>query len=239
MRNPSESASLPTRRQPHQPSSSSSDAHAAHGASPSQKALPDAPSGKEISRSEDDRLIELERQLSEMLVVKTERDQQIAQLTDDLALKGALLEQVETNAAKVEKHVGLELHELQVKLDELLLSRDHALEQAQNALQKASCAAEANEQSQRELTEMRVELEATKSESAAFRLRLADMENSCSKSKSEADTNHTPTATGLTSTDEDRVVHRLMERMRAMEAEIASLRGNEKSFEMMECRNED
>ena len=237
MRNLSESASPPTRGQPHQPSSSSSDAHAAHGASPFQKALPDAPSGRELSRSDDDRLIELERQLSE---VKAERDQHIAQLTDDLALKGAVLEQVEAkveaNAAKVEKRVGLELRKLQAKLDELLLSRDHAFEQAQNALQKASCAAEANEQSQRELTEMRAELEATKSEFAAFRL---DTESGCSKCKADAETNCTPIATGLVNTDEDRVMHRLMERMRAMEGEMASLRGNKKSFEMMECRNED
>ena len=227
MRNPSESARPPTRGQPHQPSSSSSDAHAIPGAYPFQKATPDAPSGKEISRSEDDRLIELERQLSE---VKAERDQHIAQLTDDLALlKGALLEQAEANAAKVEKsekRAGLELRKLQAKLDELLLSRDHALEQ-----------------SQRELTEMRAELETSKSEFAAFRLRvdlrLADTECGCSKSKAEADTNHTPTSTGLVNTDEDQVMHRLVERMRAMEAEMASLRGNEKSFEMMECRNED
>jgi hypothetical protein len=222
---------------------------------------PDAPSGKKIARSEDGRLIELERQLSETL--------------DELILKSALLEQAEANAAKVEKHAGLELRELQAKLDESLLSRDHALEkaeanaaeekkraelelremqaklneslqsrdhaleQAQSALQKASCAAEVNEQSQRELTEMRAELEASKSESAAFRLRLADMENGCNKSKAEADTHRNQTATGLVNTDEDRVVHRLMERMQAMEAEIASLRGNEKSFDMMKCSNEE
>jgi hypothetical protein len=54
---------------------------------------PDAPSGKEIARLEDGRLIELERQLSETLVAKTERDQRIVQLTDKLALKSALLEQ--------------------------------------------------------------------------------------------------------------------------------------------------
>ena len=85
---------------------------------------------------------------------------------------------------------------------------------------------------------MCAELEASKSESAAFRLRLAETENSCSESKAEADAYRTPTATGVVNTDEDRVVHRLMERMQAMEAEMASLRWNEKSFEMMECRNE-
>ena len=43
--------------------------------------------------------------------------------------------------------------------------------------------------------------------------------------------------TCLVNTNEDRVVHRLMERVQAMEAEMASKRWNEKSFEMMECRN--
>ena len=305
---------------------------------------PDASSGKEIARLEHGRLIELERQLSETLVAKTERDRRIAQLTDELAMKNALLEQAQANEAKLEeragielrelqakldesllsrelalqqaeangeekKRTGLELRELQAKLDELLLSRDqaleqaeangeektriglelrelqaklddslqfrdqalepadanaaeekkraglgirelqtkldesllsrdHALEQAQSALQKASCATDANEQSQQELTEMRAELEASKSESAAFRLRLADMENGCGESKAEAEIFRAQTATGLANTDEDRVVHRLMERIQAMEAKMASSGWNEKSFEMMECRNE-
>jgi hypothetical protein len=234
------------------------------------RVAPDASSGKETARLEDGCLIELERQLSETLVAQTERDERIAQLTYDLALKSALLEQAaeekkrarlelrelqaklgellqfrdraieqaEANAAEEKKRAGLELRELQAKLNESLLSRDHALEQAQRALQKASCTAEANEQSQRELTEMRTELEARKSESTAFRLRLADTENGCARSKAEADTCRNQTATGVANTDEDRVVQRLMERMQAMEAEMASLRGNEKSFEMMECRNE-
>ena len=278
---------------------------------------PNTPSGRETARLEDGRLIELERQLSATLVVKTERDRRIAQLTDELALKSALLEQAEANAAaaaaeakknaelelrelqarfdnsllshdhaleqaevsaaakknaeleirelqakldkllvshdhaveqavtnaavaaaKAKKNAELEPRELQAKLDESLLSRDRALEQAQSALRKASCAAEANEQSQRQLTEMRAELEASKSESAAFRLRLADMEYGRSKSKVGEDTYRTPTATGPVNTDEGRVVHRLLERMQAMEAEIASLRLDEKSFERMECRNE-
>ena len=262
---------------------------------------PDAPSGKEVAQLEDGRVIELERQLSDTLVAKS-------QLTDELELKSALLEQAveekkraglelrelqakldesllsrdhaleqakaateeskrvglelrelqaklnalsetlqsrvhalelaEANAAEEKKRAGLEPRELQAKLDESLLSRDHAREQAQSALQKASCAAEANEQSQRELTGMRAELEASKSESAVFRMRLADMENGCGGSKAEADKYRTQTATGLVNTDEDRVMHRLMERVQAMEAEMASLRGNEKSFERMECRNE-
>jgi hypothetical protein len=248
---------------------------------------PDIPSGKEIAQLEDERLIELERQLSETLVAKTERDQHIAQLTDELTLKSALLEQADANAAEERKRAELELHELQVKHDESLLSRDHALkqteanaveerdraelelrklqaqldesllshdlaleqakanaveerdraglelrelqakldesllscdhalEQAQSALQKASYVAEANQQSQRELTEMRAELEAKMSESAlALRLRLA---GGCAKGKGEADTYRTQTATALVNTDE------LMERMQALEVEMASV----------------
>ena len=195
---------------------------------------PDGPSGKEIARLEDVRLIELERQLSETLVAKAERDRCIAQQADELALKSALLEQ----AAEEKSRAKMDLRELQAKLDEALLSRDHALEQAQSALQKASFAVEANQQSRRELTEMRAELDASKSELAAFRLRLADADNGGGKSKAMANTYRTQTATGLDNADEDRVVHRLLERMQAMEAEIASLRLNEKSFDMMECRNE-
>jgi hypothetical protein len=44
--------------------------------------------------------LELERQLSVSLAAQTERDQRIAQLTDELALKSALLEQAEANAAE-------------------------------------------------------------------------------------------------------------------------------------------
>ncbi|KAF8492373.1 hypothetical protein F5888DRAFT_1858822 [Russula emetica] len=160
-----------------------------------------------------------------------------AKLDESLRSRDHALEQAEANAAKEKKRAGLELREVQAKLDESLLSRDHALEQAQSALQKASCAAEASEQSQRELTEMRAELEASKSELAAFRLRLVDTENGCTNSKADGDTYRTQTATGLVNTDEDRVMHRLMERVQAME-EMASRRWNDKSFEMMECRNE-
>jgi hypothetical protein len=284
------SARPPTRGQPHQSSSSSSDAHATHGASPFQKAtpegldrptslqitreqnpslsgLPSRPTGassrprrvseeddhgkgstehharlvapnapsKEITRLEDRRLIELERQLSETLVAKTERDWRIARLTDELVLKSVLLDQ----AAEEKKRAGLELRELRAKLDELLLSRDHAPEQTQSAFQEVTFrAAEAKEQSRRELTEVHAKLEARESELAAVRLRLADTENGCPKSKAEADTYRNLTVTGVVNTDEYRVVHRLMERVQAMEVEMASLRWNEKSFEMMECRNE-
>jgi hypothetical protein len=38
--------------------------------------------------------------------------------------------------------------------------------------------------------------------------------------------------------DEERITLRLMEHMKSMEAEMASLRLSEKSFEMMGCQNE-
>jgi len=114
---------------------------------------------------------------SETFVAKTERDRRIAQLTDELALKSALLKQVaeekkharlevhelqakldesllsrdraEADAAEAKKRAGLMQRGLQARLDELLLSRDQALEQAQSALRKATFrAAEANERSQ-------------------------------------------------------------------------------------------
>ena len=202
---------------------------------------------------EHERIADLERQLSETHAAQIERNRQIAELTDQLVQKSTLLEQAEANAAQAKKRAGLEQRDLQAKLDkmllsrdteqrdqrarfdELLLSRDQALDEARSSLQKATLATEANERSQRELTEMRAELEVRKSESAAFRSRLPDMENDCAKGKAEADTYRNQTPTGFYDTDEDRVVHRLMERIRA---EMASRRWNEKSIEEMECRNE-
>ncbi|KAF8499835.1 hypothetical protein F5888DRAFT_115643 [Russula emetica] len=234
---------------------------------------PDTSSEKEVVRLEHERLIELERQLLALRTAQTELDRRIAQLTDQLVQKSALLEQAEANAAEVKKRAGLELRELQVKLDEsllsrdqakanaaeakkragleqrelqakldeLLLPRDQALEQAQSALQKAPFrAAEVNERSQRELAEVHAKLETRESELAAVRLRLTEAEDGWAKSKAEAGTSlaGTQAAASLVNMDVDRVMWRLMERVRVVEAEMASLRGNEKSVESMECRNE-
>ncbi len=92
---------------------------------------------KEIARQEHEHLVEFERRLSAMLAVQTERDRPIAQLTDELAQNSALLRQSEAN------------RELRAKPDNMVLSRDHAHEQAQSVPQKATThAAEANERSQ-------------------------------------------------------------------------------------------
>jgi hypothetical protein len=82
-------------------------------------------------------------------------------------------------------------------------------------------------------------LEASESELAAVRLRVTDADG-WAKSKAETDTSRAATqaAAGLVNMDVDRVLRRLMERVRGVEAEMASLRGNEKSIESLECRNE-
>ena len=238
---------------------------------------PDTSSEREVVSLEHERLIELERQLLAMRAVQAESDRRIAQLTDQLVQKSALLGQAEANvaeakkragleqrelqarlddlllsrdraeanAAEEKKRAGLERRELQAKLDELLLSRDQAPEQAQGALRKATFrAAEANERSQRELAEVYAKLEARESELAAVRLRLTDAEDGWAKSKAGAGTSReaaaagTQAAAGLVNMDMDRVMWRLMERVRVVETEMASLRGNEKSMDSMECRNE-
>ena len=188
--------------------------------------------------------LELERQLSVSLAAQTERDQRIARLTDELALKSTLLEQSEANAAEPSKlaSAGLkllrkntnrlltqmslvkqrdaELVDMQARLDELLLSRD--------------------QQHERELANVRARLAANESELEAVRLRLTDAEKGWTNSKAEADTIRAQTASSSVNRDEDQVTRGLMERVRAIEAEMASRPGrwNEKRIEEMECRNE-
>ncbi len=209
----------------------------------------DTSSEGEVVRLEHERLADLEQQLLASLAAQIERDRRIGQLTDDLALKSALLEESERNAAQAKRRAGLELRELQAKLDKSLLSHDRALEQAQSAVQKArSRAADADDRSQpayeqigrykTELAEVRAELEGKKSKLETIRLRLRDAENDCAKSRAEAETLCAQSTAGPVNMDEDRVARRIMERLRTMEAKIESLRGNEKSFEMMECTNE-
>jgi hypothetical protein len=103
---------------------------------------------------------------------------------------------------------------MQAKLDELLISRDQ------------------------ELANVRAKLEANESELEAVRLRLTDAEKGLTKSKAEADTSRARNDTSSVNKDEDQVTRMLMERMQALEAEVASKRWNEKSIEDMECRNE-
>ena len=287
-----------TQQQPQYPTSSSSNAYAAHSASPFRNSAPeilgrtpsqqitrernsssDGPPSQPTSvdgktrrvlERDDNHVVELERQLLATLAAQTKRDQRLAK---ELTLKSALLEQAEANAVEATKRAGLEPRELadsllaqtslvehkdtelvrmQVKLDELVVSRDQhvrALEQAQSALQTAeSHAAVANERSQRaceqiqryktELAEVHAELKAGRSELEAVRLRLTDAEIGLAKSKAEADTLRALTTAGLVGADEDRLTRGLLERIRAMEVEMASQRWSEKSLEALETRNE-
>lgn len=68
------------------------------------------------------------------------------------------------------------------------------------------------------------------------------MENldALSKGKqSELKANAQTSKASVVNMDEERIMLRLMERMKYMGAEMASLKSSEKNFEMMECRNED
>ena len=112
------------------------------------------------------------------------------------------------------------LRDIQAKLDELLLSRDHHTGQYE-----------------KELANMRAKVEANESELKAIRLRLMDAENGLINNKEE-DTLYVQTATGSVNRDGDQVTRRLVERVRSIEVKMASNRWNEKSIEEMECRNE-
>jgi hypothetical protein len=94
-------------------------------------------------------------------------------------------------------------------LDKLLLSRDQALEQAQST-------AEANERCMPSWRQRSPNWQQSVYNSQARRM------DGWAKSKAKADTLRGQTATGLANTDEGRVVHRLMECIQAMEAEVAS-----------------
>jgi hypothetical protein len=166
--------------------------------------------------------LELEWQLSVSLA---ERDNRIAQLTDELELKSALLEQAEANPVESSRRAGPEPREhvddrrlmrtslakpsdvepvdmqamfrdMQAKLDELLLSRDQQVGQYE-----------------KELKNVRAKLEANESELEAVRLRLTDAEEGWTKSKLEAGTLSAQTATGSVNRDEDQLTRRLMVRM--------------------------
>jgi peptidoglycan hydrolase CwlO-like protein len=177
---------------------------------------------------EHERFMDLERQLFVSLAAQTERDQRIVQLTDELALKSSLLEQAEANAAETAKRAALELREHPLMQPPMAKQGDLALAEGLPLSRTQQIS-----QYEKKLANVRDELEAKESELEAIRLRLTDAEKGWTKSKAEADALRAQIAQGLVvSTDEDRVMSRLTERMRAMVgAEMASLRRNEKSRE--------
>jgi len=217
-----------------------------------------------VAQLEHEHITELDQLLSETLAAQIEQDRRLAQLTDELALKSALLEQAETNAAEARRSAELERREntdrllvqtslvkqkdaelgrLQAKLDELLLSHVQdvrALDQARSALQKATSrtadtdanadkyersrhACEQVAKYETECAEVRVELEAKKSELKTVRSRLMSAENGWVKSRAEAETLRAQITAGVVNKDEERITLRLMERMKSMEAEREKL----------------
>ena len=173
-------------------------------------AVPHSSSNGEASSLESERFMELKRQLSVSLAAQTERDQRIAQLTGELGLKSALLEQVKATAAEGQKRARLELSEQQdrslahtrslvkqmkaelvemqsklrnteAKLDESLLSRDQQVRQYRAELENAHA----------ELEKKKFELEALR--------------------KEKAGTLHTVTVASLVDLDEDQSMYGLKE----------------------------
>ena len=254
------SAGPTTQEQPQHSTSSSSEAH---GVSPLRKATPavlgrpaspqnthegdvsegsigyHAKSAAPHSSSEGDiARSELERQLTVSLAAQTERDQRIVQLTDELALKSALLDEAEAKATEAAKRAGLELRE---HADRLLMQSSQVNQRCvelRDMQAKPPSRDQQIEQYEKELANVRAKLEARESELEAIRLRLADAEKGWIKSKAEADALRAQTAAGFVNRDDDQVIRRLMERVRAIEAQMASMRWNEKGIEEMEYRNE-
>ena len=229
-----------TQEQPQHPKSFSS---GAHGASHSEGDVSEMSTEKHAkfaaphssSEGEATRL-ELERQLSVSLAAQTERDQRIAQLTEDLALKSALFEQAEAseaNAVEEKRRARLDVVDMksklkstEAKLDELLLSFDQHTGRHEEELANVRAKFEAKES-------------VLQSELEALRLRLADAGPERGLTKSKAETLcGAQVATGPVNRDEDQVTRRLLERVRALEAQMVSKRWNEKSIEDMECGNE-
>jgi len=248
------SAGSPTQEQPQHSISSSPEAHRAsflRNATPPILGYPASPQithegdvspiryhAAPHSSEGDVARLELERQLLVSLAAQTERDQRIVQLTNELALKTALLEQTEANSTEAAKRAGLKLRE---HADRLLMQSSRVKQrdvELRDMQAKPPSRDQQIEQYEKELANVRVKLEARESELEAVRLRLVDAEKGWIKSKAEADVLRAQTAAGFVNRDESQVIHRLIERVRAIEAQMASMQWNEKSIEAMECRNE-
>ena len=174
--------------------------------------------------------------------MQTKRDQRVTWLADELALKCALLEQAEANAAEGKKRAILELreHEDRLLAQKLLVKqRDAELVDTQSKLRSTEAKLDESllsfgQQIGRygaELVNLRAELEAKKSELEAVRLQLTGAGNGWAKSKTKADKLHTVTAADLVDLNEDRDMYELKEDKEVMEAESASPQRNEKSRE--------
>ena len=166
-----------------------------------------------LVKQKDVELVDMQSKLDELLLSRDQYEEELGNVRAKLEAKESELGAVCLRLADAEKG--------RTSLDELVASRDHQVGQYE-----------------KELKNVRAKLEAKESELEAVRLRLTDAEKGLTKSKAEADTLRAHNAAGSVNRDEDQVTGRLMERMRAIEAEVASKRWNEKSIEEMECRNE-
>ena len=194
-------------------------------------AVPHSSSEGEVGILEYEGMMRFERQLSALLTAQNERDQQITQLTAKLAVKSALLEQAEANAVKAAETANRAGQELREHADQLL-TQTSLVKQRDVELRYLQARHE------KELANMNAKLGSKESELEAIQLRLTDAEKDLIKSKAEADTLRAQTATGSVNRGEDKVTLGLMERVRALEGEMASKRWNEKSEDDMECCNE-
>jgi hypothetical protein len=232
------STCLPIQEQPLRPISFSSEEDINEGSTKyhAKLAAPHSSSEGEVTRLEHERFMELKRQLLVSLTAQTERDQRIAQLTDELALKSSLLEQAEANAAETTKRVELDLHEhMDRSFTQISMVKQNSPVEIPVKLEDFPLTPSPDQQFGqygKKLANMRAKLEAKESELEAIRLRLTDAEKGWTKSKAEADMLRAQISAGVISTDEDRIIRRLTERMRIMvEAEMVSLRRREKSRE--------
>ena len=162
----------------------------------------------------DTELVEMQAKYDKLL---QSRDQELSNVRAELEAKKSELEAVCLQLADAEKG--------QTSLNELVTSRDQQVGQYE-----------------KELANVRGKLEEKKSELEVVRLRLTEAEEGLTKSKAKAGTLHAKNATGSVNKDdsEDQLTRRLMERVRAIEAEMASKRcqWDEKDIEEKECSNE-
>ena len=182
--------------------------------------------------------LELERQSSVSLTTQAELDGRIARLSEELALKSALLEQAEANAAQQNERYEKKLEAKGSEMEAVHLQLTDAEKGWTSLNELIVSRAQQAGRYEMELTKVRAKLEAKESELEAVRSRLTDAEKGLTKSKADADILRAQNATGPVNRDEDQVTRRLMERVRAIEAEMVSKKWNEKCIEEMECRNE-
>jgi hypothetical protein len=131
----------------------------------------------EVAGLEHEHITELQQLLSKTLAVQTEQDRRLAQLTEELALKSALLEQAETNAAETRRSAELERRE----------NTERLLVQTSLVKQKDAELGRLQAKYETDVAEVRAEPEAKKLKLEVVYSRPMDAENSWTKSRAEAE----------------------------------------------------